>query len=38
MREVLQEDGSIQIKHVYPLILKFKNKGSKNRWETLEVF
>ena len=37
-REVLEEDGSIQIKLVYPAILKFKNKGSKNRWETLEVF
>ena len=37
-RETLEEDGSIQIKLVYPAILKFKNKGSKNRWETLEVF
>ena len=37
-REVLEEDGSIQIKLVYPAILKFKNKGFKNRWETLEVF
>ena len=37
-REILEEDGSIQIKLVYPAILKFKNKGFKNRWETLEVF
>ena len=37
-RETLEEDGSIQIKLVYPAILKFKNKGFKNRWETLEVF
>ena len=37
-RETLEEDGSIQIKLVYPAILKFKTKGSKNRWETLEVF
>ena len=37
-RETLEEDGSIQIKLVHPAILKFKNKGSKNRWETLEVF
>ena len=37
-REILEEDGSIQIKLVYPAILKFKTKGSKNRWETLEVF
>ena len=37
-REVLKEDGSIQIKLVYPAILKFKNKGPKNKWETMEVF
>ena len=37
-REILEEDGTMQIKFVYPAILKFKNKGSKNRWETLEVF
>ena len=37
-REILEEDGSIQIKFVYPAILIFKTKGSKNRWETLEVF
>ena len=37
-RETLEEDGSTQIKLVYPAILKFTNKGSKNRWETLEVF
>ena len=37
-RETLEEDGSIQIKLVYPAILKFKNKGPKNKWETMEVF
>ena len=37
-REILEEDGSIQIKLVYSAILNFKNKSSKNRWETLEVF
>ena len=36
-REIPEEDGSIQIKLVYSAILKFKNKSSKNRWETLEV-
>ena len=37
-RETLEEDGSIQIKIFYPAILKYKNKGTKNKWETLEVF
>ena len=37
-REILEEDGSIRIKLVYPAILKFKNKGTNNRWEILEVF
>ena len=37
-REILEEDGSIQIKLVYSAILNFKNESSKNRWETLEVF
>ena len=37
-RETLEEDGSIQIKLFYPTILKYKSKGTKNKWETLEVF
>ena len=37
-REILEEDGSIQIKVDYPAILKFEKKGTRNRWETLEVF
>ena len=37
-REIVEEDGSIRIKLVYPAILKFKSKGTKNRWEILEVF
>ena len=36
--EIFEENGSIQIKLVYPAILKFKNKGPKNKWETLDVF
>ena len=36
--EILEEDGSIRIKRVYAAILQFKNKGTKNRWEILEVF
>ena len=36
--ENIGEDGSIQIKFFYPTMLKFKKKGTKNRWETLEVF
>ena len=36
--EILEEEGSIRIKRVYAAILQFKNKGTKNRWEILEVF
>ena len=36
--KIFEENGSIQIKLVYPAILKFKNKGPKNKWETLDVF
>ena len=37
-REILEEDGSIQIKLDYPAVLKFKKKGTRNGWDTLETF